>query len=238
MANETLSRVEAMLGSGDDGTHDGDLRATAVSDVQASEPPSAASTLGAAVGFQSPGTARQGDASWLSSGSEEAAGLQKTAVGSVRWSTAAKSPRARGKDVDPTFTASGRMVPSRTLQPERAMGSVVHALQGEVGDLQSRYDRLLAHVQEVGHVDDEVRTAMADIAAVLQDKLSQLELLRQAQEDITDARERSPVRNPQASKRRAEALRSLQRMRELAAETNRRVGGSVSTSGVDPKLLG
>jgi len=188
----------------------------------------------------SPGASRfGGDASFLGDAddaSHAAAGAAQQGGRSVAWGS--RTAGTRGPDVDPTFTASGRLIPHRTLAPERSMTAVRAALSGEIAELQSRYERLLGGLQQGGdgHGDGGSTAALSELALVLQDKMHQLELLRQASEEITDARERSPVRNPAAAARRTQALRTMQRMREIAAETSR-IGADVSANGRDTSLL-
>ena len=229
VANETLGRVEAALAA-----------SSAHTAAHASQFHSSLNTHGntSSVSFAqpSPGASRfGGDASFLGEGDDVAHGGEQAAQGSHAATWGRRTGGQRGPDVDPTFTASGRLIPHRTLGPERSMTAVRAALSGEVAELQDRYERLLAGLQG-GGAEEGGTEALAELALVLQDKMHQLELLRQASEEITDARERSPVRNPAAAKRRTQALRTMQRMREIAAETSR-IGADVSANGRDASLL-
>jgi hypothetical protein len=105
----------------------------------------------------------------------------------------------------------------------------------EVAELQERYERLLFAMQH-GEEMEGSSAALSELALVLQDKLHQLELLQQARQEITDARERSPVRNPAAASRRTQAMRTMQQMKEIAAVTSR-IGADISASGRDTSLL-
>ncbi len=227
VANETLGRVEAALAA-----------SSAHTAAHSSQLNTSAGHHSVAFAQPSPGASRMGgDASYLGDMEDRSHGEEshQGQGGSIRW--ASRTGGRRGPDVDPAFTASGRLIPHRTLAPERSMTAVRAALSGEIAELQSRYERLLSGLQSGDSADEEASTAaLSELALVLQDKMQQLELLRQASEEITDARERSPVRNPAAAARRTQALRTMQRLREIAAETSR-IGADVSADGRDAKMF-
>jgi hypothetical protein len=152
-----------------------------------------------------------------------------------------------GGDADPRFTASGRMIPHRSRHPEAEMEGVVAALEAEFAALQERYDRLVLASASLAAGSDgqagdpallaQLNTALRELQDMMRRKAQQLDALRTAQAEVTDARERSPVRSPEAAARKARALRTMRAMRDLAAAANPRIGGGTAESGRDPRLV-
>ena len=123
-----------------------------------------------------------------------------------------------------------RLVAHRTLGAEREISTVLEQMEGEFRSLQSRYSDLVLEAESVGRrgssKDDQahrnavhsMEQALARLLAAMQRKGSQLARLREAAERILEARERLPVADPRAHRRKVEALRTFQHLRAVATK--------------------
>lgn len=123
----------------------------------------------------------------------------------------------------------------RTLSPEVAYRSseevdkVIQALENEYYTLEDRYNNLMDRISDLKHKDsdnqearenEKLSNALQELVDLMRAKGEQLELLKQMKDDIINSSERSPIRDPQATRRRSEAMRLFHQLRDIASQSN------------------